>query len=107
MRFLADCLLAWSPRDYAPACSRQSNAAEPNALGEIHARILAGNADIPGRKASSAMETEKMLHGLTVSAHGISLRPGHALRLTAIAFGSAVLIAALTLELFAIAILAR
>ena len=48
-----------------------------------------------------------MLHGTVVSAHGVSLRPGHALRLTAIALGSAVLIAALTLELFAIAILAR
>jgi len=53
------------------------------------------------------METEKMLHGITVSAHGVSLRPGHALRVTAIALGSAVLIAALTLELFAIALLAR
>ena len=48
-----------------------------------------------------------MLHGFTTSAHGVSLRPGHALRVTAIAFGSAILIAALTLELFAIAILAR
>jgi hypothetical protein len=48
-----------------------------------------------------------MLHGLTVSSHGISLRPGHALRVTAIALGSTVLIAALTLELFAIAILAN
>jgi len=48
-----------------------------------------------------------MLNGITASAHGISLRPGHALRLTAIALGSVVLIAAVTLELFAIAILAR
>ncbi len=48
-----------------------------------------------------------MLHGIVVSAHEVSLRPGHALRVTAIALGSTVLIAALTLELFAIAILAR
>ncbi|MGD0166397.1 MAG: hypothetical protein ABSC51_03790 [Gaiellaceae bacterium] len=45
-----------------------------------------------------------MLHGLTASDRGISLRPGHALRLTAIALGSVALIAALTFELYAIAI---
>jgi hypothetical protein len=48
-----------------------------------------------------------MFHGITASSHGLSLRSGHALRLTAIALGSIVLIAAISLELFAIAIAAR
>ena len=45
-----------------------------------------------------------MLHGITASAHGVSLKPGHAFRLTAIVLGSVLLIAAVTFELFAIAI---
>ncbi len=39
--------------------------------------------------------------------HGIPIRPGHALRTMAIALGSILLIAALTIELFGIAIYAR
>lgn len=45
-----------------------------------------------------------MLNGITASTHGVSLHPGHALRVSAIAFGSALLIAALALELYAIAV---
>jgi hypothetical protein len=45
-----------------------------------------------------------MLHGITASAHGFSIRPGHALRLGAVVFGSILLIAALTFELYAAAI---
>ena len=45
-----------------------------------------------------------MLNGITATAHEVSLKPGRALRLTAIALGSVLLIAAITFELFAIAI---
>jgi hypothetical protein len=48
-------------------------------------------------------ENEKMLHGITYG-HSASLHPGHALRISAVAFGSVLLIAALALELYAIAV---
>ena len=44
-----------------------------------------------------------MLHGITYG-HSASLHPGHALRISAVAFGSVLLIAALALELYAIAV---
>ena len=56
------------------------------------------------RNTTPSTEFEKMFHGLTALPYGLSLRPGHALRITAIALGSVVLIAAVTFELFAIAI---
>jgi hypothetical protein len=59
---------------------------------------------IRGRNASSTRENEKMLHGITATSHSISLRSGHALRVSAVALGSALLIAALALELYAIAV---
>jgi hypothetical protein len=45
-----------------------------------------------------------MRYGLTAFSHNLSLRPGQALRATAIAIGSVALIAAVVAELYAIAI---
>jgi hypothetical protein len=59
---------------------------------------------IRSRNTFSTRENEKMLHGITATSHSVSLKSGHALRVGAIALGSALLISAIAFELYAIAV---